>query len=239
MPLTDAAIRNAKPREKPYKLADTGGLYLLVGPRGGKWWRLKYRFRGKEKLLSLGVYPDVGLKEARARRDRAREQRAAGTDPSAARKAEKAEKAAEGDTLEAVARDWHKEHTPLWVPNHAETIIRRLERDVFPWLGAQRLDEITAPDILTVLRRIADRGALELAHRTHQNLGRVFYFAIANGRAKRNPATDIRGALPPGKEKHRAAITDPKEIGALLRAIDGYRGDLVTRCALNWPPSRS
>jgi integrase len=235
MTLADPTIRNAKPREKPYKLGDTGGLYLLVNPSGAKWWRLKYRFGGKEKLLSLGVYPEAGLKQARAKRDEARKQLAAGVDPSAARKAAKAARGGE-DSLEAVAREWHRKYARLWVPSHAEKIIRRLERDVFPWLGARRVGVVTAPEILAVLRRIESRGALKLAHRTHQNLGRVFHYAIATGRAERNPAIDIRGALPPGKEKHHAAITDLKEIGALLRALDSYQGSLVTQCALRLAP---
>ena len=235
MPLTDPAIRNAKPRERPYKLGDAGGLFLLVTPAGAKWWRLKYRFGGKAKLLSLGVYPEVGLKQARAKRDEDRKRLAAGIDPSMARKAEKAARGGE-DSLEAVAREWHAKYAPLWVPSHAEKIIRRLERDVFPWLGARPVGAVTAPELLTALRRIESRGALELAHRAHQNLGRVFHYAIATGRAERNPAADIRGALPPGKGKHHAAITEPKAIGGLLRAIDGYQGSCITQCALRLAP---
>ena len=235
MPLTDATIRNAKPGDKPRRLFDGGGLYLEVTPAGGKGWRLKYRFAGKEKRISLGVYPAVGLREARARRDGARKQLAAGVDPSAARKAVKAARGGE-DSLEAVAREWHAKHAPRWAPGHASNIISRFERDIFPWLGARPVNEVAAPELLRVLRRIESRGALELAHRAHQNIGRVFQYAIATGRAERNPAADIRGALPPVKEKHHAAITDPKAIGALLRAIDGYQGSFVTRCALQLAP---
>ncbi len=233
MPLTDTAIRKAKPRERPYKLGDAGGLYLLVTPNGGRWWRLKYRHGGKEKLLSLGTYPDVGLKDARGRRDEARKQLAAGVDPGEARKATKTAKA---DSLEAVAREWHAKYARLWVQTHADKIMRRLERDVFPWLGARPVGEVTAPELLAVLRRIEARGAVELAHRAHQNLGRIFHYAIATGRAERNPAIDIRGALPPAKERHHAAITEPKAVGELLRALDGYQGTLDVRVALRLAP---
>ncbi len=138
--------------------------------------------------------------------------------------------------LEAVAREWHAKYARLWVPSHAEKIIMRLERDVFPWLGARSVGEVTAPEVLAVLRRIESRGAIDIAHRVHQNIGRIFHYAIATGRAERNPATDIRGALPPAKEKHHAAITEPKAVGELLRAIDGYQGSFVTQCALRLAP---
>jgi integrase len=233
--LTDTAIRNARPGEKPVKLFDRGGLYLLLNPNGSRWWRFDYRFKGKRKTLSMGIYPEAGLKEARAKRDQARKQLAAGVDPGEARKAAKAARSGE-DCLEAIAREWHGKHAPSWAPGHATKIIGRFERDIFPWLGARPIGEITAPELLAVLRRIEARGAIETAHRAHQNCGRVFRYAIATGRAERDPATDIRGALPPVKEKHHAAITNPPAIGALLRAIDGYRGDLVTRCALKLAP---
>jgi hypothetical protein len=235
MPLTDPAIRNAKPREKPYRLFDGGGLYIELAPAGGKWWRLKFRYGGKEKLLSLGVYPATGLKEARERRDEARKQLAAGVDPSEARKAAKAARGGE-DSFEAVAREWLAKHAPRWAPGHASKIIGRFERDIFPWLGARPVREITAPELLAVLRRIEARGAIETAHRAHQNCGRVFRYAIATGRAERDPAADLRGALPPVNEKHHAAITAPKAIGELLRAIDGYQGNFITQCALRLAP---
>jgi integrase len=235
MPLTDPAIRNAKPRERPYKLGDAGGLFLLVTPAGAKWWRLKYRFGGKAKLLSLGVYPQVSLKEARAKRDEARKQLAAVVDPSAARKAAKAARGGE-DSFEAVVREWHGKHAPRWAPGHAGKIIGRFERDIFPWLGVRPVPEITAPALLEVLRRIEARGAIETAHRAHQNCGRVFRYAIATGRAERDPAADLRGALPPVKEKHHASLTDPKAIGALLRAIDGYQGSFISQSALRLAP---
>lgn len=237
MPLSDTAIRNAKPADKPRKLADGGGLYIEVAPSGGKWWRFKYRFEGKEKRLSLGVYPDVGLKEAREKHTEARKLLAAGVDPSANKKAMKA---AQGNraanSLEVVAREWFASRAPSWKENHSSKIIRRLEVDIFPWLGARPITEISAPDLLTVLRRIESRGALETAHRALACCGQVFRYAIATGRAQRDPAADLRGALPPVSTKHFPTITDPLKIGELLRAIDGYSGTYQTRYALRLAP---
>lgn len=237
MPLTDTAIRNAKPGTKPVKMFDESGLFLLVAPSGGKWWRFKYRFGGKEKLLSLGTYPEVSLKEARDKRDEARKQVATGIDPGEHRKAHKAAKAERtGNSFEIVAREWFAKYSPNWVASHSDKIIRRLERDVFPWIGGRPIVEVTAPELLTVLRRIENRGAIETAHRALQNCGQVFRYAVATSRAERDPSGDLRGALPPTKEKHHASITDPKAIGELLRAIDGYQGSLVTKCALKLAP---
>lgn len=220
MPLTDTAIRNAKAKDKPYKLADEKGLYLLIN-QAGKYWRLDYRFEGKRKTLALGVYPDVSLKDARERRDEARKQIAAGIDPSAQRKATKT---AQADTFEAVAREWFEKFAPSWVDSHSEKIIRRLERDIFPWLGSRSVRELAAPELLSALRRIEERGAIETAHRAHQNCGQIFRYAIATGRADRDIAADLRGALPPVKERHHASIIEPKAIGGLLRAIESYQG---------------
>ncbi len=237
MRLTDTALRNAKPKEKRYKLFDGRGLYLEVSPQGGKWWRLKYRFGGKEKRISLGVYPEVSLKDARSRRDDARKLLANNVDPGEHRKAVKrVERAVTEDTFEAVAREWFAKYKPTWVPSHAERIIRRLERDLFPAIGTRPTREINAPELLTALRRIEERGALDTAHRALQNCGQVFRYAIATGRADRNPAADLRGALPPPQGSHFAAITDPKEIGALLRAIDDYEGFYSVRYALKLAP---
>jgi integrase len=237
MPLTDIAVRSAKPTDKPQKLADGGGLFLLVTPTGGKWWRLKYRFEGKEKLLSLGTYPDTSLKDAREKRDHARKQLASGIDPSENRKAAKAARADQSaNSFEVIAREWYAKQASNWVPSHGEKIIRRLERDIFPWIGNRPIAGITAPELLSVLRRIEDRGAVETAHRAHQNCGQIFRYAIATGRAERDPAPDLKGALPPVKQAHYAAITDPKAIGDLLRAIDSYQGTLITKCALRLAP---
>ncbi|MGD9288735.1 MAG: tyrosine-type recombinase/integrase [Desulfobacterales bacterium] len=236
MPLTDTAIRNAKPREKQYKLSDEKGMYVLV-KKAGKYFRLDYRFRGKRKTLALGVYPDVKLQEARQKRDEARKLIVNGVDPVQMRKATKAmhfEQAA--NNFEAVAREWFIKHSPSWAKNHSNKIIRRFELHIFPWLGSRPISEITPLELLSVLRRIESRGILETAHRTLQNCGRVFRYAISTGRAERDPSADLRGALAPVKHGHMATITEPKKIGELLRAIDGYEGTPVAQCALRLAP---
>lgn len=237
MPLTDTAIRKAKPTDKAQRLFDAGGLYLEVSPAGGKWWRLKYRHGGKEKRLSLGTYPDTGLADARGKRDVARKLLAAGADPAEHRKAEKAagdDRAA--NSFEVVAREWHAKQAPTWVKDHGDRIMLRLENDIFPWLGKRPIAEVKAKELLATVNRIADRGAVESAHRALQNCGQVFRYAIATGRADGNPAADLRGALPPTKQTHLAAITDPSKVGGLLRAMDAYTGSLVTKCALRLAP---
>lgn len=233
MALTDTAVRNAKPRDKPLRLADEKGMYLEVAPIGSKYWRLKYRFAGKEKRLALGVYPEVTLAQAREKRDAARKLLASGVDPSDARKAQNISKAENAEnSFEAVAREWFAKFEPIWVTSHSEKIIRRLERDIFPWVGGRPVAEVTGPILLTALRRIENRGAIETAHRALQNCGQIFRYAIATGRAERDPSPDLRGALSPARETHHASITDPNAVGDLLRAMDGYQGSLVTRCAL-------
>jgi integrase len=237
MSLTDTAIRNAKPAKKAVKLFDERGLYLEVSPAGGKWWRLKYRFDGKEKRLSLGVYPDVGLKDARDRRDTARKLLSNGVDPSENRRAQKSARAdGAANSFEVVAREWFAKYSTIWAANHGGRIIRRLERDVFPWIGGHPIADICAPEVLTVVRRIESRGALETAHRALRNCGQIFRYAVATGRAKRDPSGDLRGALPPVKSGHFAAITDPKRVAEILRAMDSYEGTLTVRCALRLAP---
>lgn len=237
MPLTNTAIRNAKPGTKPLKLFDERGLFLLVTPSGGKWWRLKYRSDGKEKLLSLGTYPEVGLKDARERRDAARKLLADGIDPGENRKATKAAKVERaGNSFEVVAREWHGRYSPTWTPAHAARLLSRFERDIFPWLGGRPVAEIDAPELLAVVRRIEGRGALESAHRALSNCGQVFRYAVATGRAGRDPSGDLRGALPPAKAEHFPAITDPAQVAELLRALDGYQGTLAVSCALRLAP---
>ena len=216
---------------------DEKGLYLEVAPSGGKWWRLKYRFDGKEKRLSLGTYPDVSLKSARTKRDEARTLLADGVDPGEQRKAMKVARAGRAaNSFEVVGREWFGKYSPSWASSHAEKIIQRLERDIFPWIGGRPIAEIKAPELLTCLRRIEERGALETAHRALQNCGQIFRYSVATGRAERDPSVDLRGALPPVKRTHHAAITDPKAIGELLRAMDGYQGSFVTKCALRLAP---
>ncbi len=197
----------------------------------------KYRFAGKEKALALGVYPEVRLAEARERRDQARKTLANGIDPSTAKRLSKqAVTLAHENSFEAVAREWFAKYSPGWAASHGNKIIRRFERDVFPWIGSRPIAEITAPELLRVLRRIESRGALDTAHRAHQNCGQVLRYAVATGRAERDPSHDLRGALPPTKERHHPSITDPKAIGALLRAVEGYQGAFVTKCALRLAP---
>ncbi|MFM2005119.1 MAG: hypothetical protein RLZZ09_774 [Pseudomonadota bacterium] len=237
MPLSDTTIRSAKPRSKPYKLADSGGLYIEISPAGGKLWRLKYRFGGKEKRLALGKYPDTGLKEARERRDEARKLLGAGVDPG---EHKKAVKAAEIDsainTFEGVARRWFDLKSPKWASSHSEKVISRLERDIFPWLGKKPIREIVRSDVLNTLKRIVDRDAVETARRAGFNISQIFQFGIDNELADRNPASNITSALPSHEVKHRAAITDIKEIGGLLRSIDKYQGSFVVKSALMLAP---
>lgn len=251
MALTDLEVKRASATEKPAKLADGSGMYLLVQPDsvkinekkkkvivlGAKYWRLDYRFAGKRKTLALGVYPDVSLSEARGRREAARKLLSNGVDPSDIKKARKtASVALTENSFEIVAREWFLKHEPNWKENHSNKIIRRLEMDIFPWIGARPAGEILAPELLATIRRIESRGALETAHRALANCGQIFRYAVATGRAQRNPAADLRGALPPAKGGHFASITDPKAIGELLRDLDGYQGALVTRCALRLSP---
>src|SRR5580704_13606668 len=237
MPLTSTAVSNAKPRDKTKKLFDGRGLYLEVSPAGGKWWRLKYRFDGKEKRLSLGVYPDVSLKDARDRRDAARKLRADRIDLSENRKAMKSARAdRSANSFEVVAREWFAKYSATWAANHGDRLIRRFERDIFPWIGGRPIAEVTAPELLAVVRRIENRGALETAHRALGNCGQVFRYAVATGRAVRDPCGDLRGALPPVKGEHFAATTELKRVAELLRAMDGYQGTLTVRCALRLAP---
>lgn len=237
MALTATAIQNAKITDKTVRLFDGGGLYLELSPTGGKWWRLKYRYGGKEKRLSLGVYPEVSLRLARTRRDDARKLLAEGIDPSDNRKALKSAKADRAaNSLEIVAREWYGKYSTTWVKNHGNRILRRFERDIFPWIGGRPIAEITAPELLAVIRRIENRGALETAHRALSNCGQVWRYAIATGRAERDLSADLRGALPPVKGEHFAAITDPKRVAELLRAIDGYQGTATVRYALRLAP---
>lgn len=237
MALTATSIKNARAEAKPLKLFDGGGLYLLVNPNGSRWWRFKYRYLGKEKLLSFGTFPDISLKDARERRDEARKQLAAGIDPGEHRKARKSALAERGEnSFEVVAREWFGKYSPKWAPGHSDKIIRRLERDIFPWLGGRPIADIKAAELLATLRRIEGRGAIETAHRAQQNCSQVFRYAVATGRAERDPTGDLRGALTPVTERHHASITDPRRVGELMRAIEGYRGSFITKCALRLAP---
>jgi len=241
-----AAIKRAADTGKAEALPDGAGLRLDVQPTGAGWWRFRYRFEGKAGMLSLGVYPDVPLALARQRRDEARALIASGTDPSAARKADKADRAAQAQaqaladaglpgsgTFEAVAREWLRVvHQAKVSAGHAERTRIRFEQDAFPWLGRRPIAEIDAPELLATLRRVIARGAIETAHRLKDACGQVFRYGIATGVCTRNPAADLRDALPPVPTRHLAAVVDPKQAGELLRAMGDYAGHPITRAAL-------
>ena len=231
--LNDAIIKNAKPSNKVQKLADGGGLFLYIEPNHSKRWRYRFQFEGKEQLLSLGIYPDVKLKQARLERDRLKELINQGINPSAQRKAEKV--TPEGyhpNCFEMVAREWHNEYQSTWNKSHSERIIRRLEKDIFPWLGKKNIADITAPELLTVIRRIKDRGVLETAHRALGNCGQVFRYGVQTGKCLRDITYDLRGALPQPTTKHMASLTEPKDVKRLLLSFDDYTGSFPVLCAL-------
>jgi hypothetical protein len=196
MPLTDVKCRNSKGQSRPYKLSDGGGLYLLVNPDGAKYWRLAYRWHGKQRSLALGIYPAVGLMEARTGRDDAKRNLAANVDPSAAkRKRKRAAKLATGNTFEAVAREWHENWKGGRTPYYAGQILRRLEADVFPVIGRRPIAELEPPELLDMLRKVEQRGVNETARRLKQLIGQIFRFAVVTGRAKRDPSADLKDAL--------------------------------------------
>jgi len=233
--LSASAVRDAKPQAAARKLRDERGLYLLVQPNGSRWWRFDYRRpgTGKRNTLSLGTYPDVSLKRARDRRDDARKLLSDGIDPADKRKAEAV---AAADTFEAVAREWYATRAASWVPAHGERIMRRLERDVFPWIGRKPIASVQAPDVLAILRRIQARGAIETAHRALTNIGQVIRYGIATGRTQADVTHKLGESLTPVTKRHHAAIIDPDQLGHLLRDIDAYNGTLPVRCALQLAP---
>ena len=239
-PLSEVKVRTAKPMEKEYKLFDGDGLYLLITPTGGKLWRFKYRIGKKDdakhKTLAFGAYPDVSLQDARKKRDDARKLLAGGIDPAEERKAQKKSAIEEGETFELVAREWHNKFKPRWKESHAERIMGRLERDIFPFIGKKPISHIKAREVLTVLQRIEGRGANELAHRAKALCSNVFCYAIATSRIEHDPTAGLKGALTPVTTINRAAITDPAGVGQLLRAIDAYKGSFVVQCALKFAP---
>jgi len=237
MPLTDTAVRNAKPGDKPIKLADEKGLFLLLNPNGSKYWRMKYRFEGKEKLLALGVYPDTSLKDARERRDEARRLIASGVDPSEVKKAQKAatvERVA--NSFEVICREWLESRRSTVEPDQHKKTLARMEHDVFPWLGGKPIADIKAADVLSVLKRIDQRGARYTAHRVRSEISRTFRYAVQTQRAERDPCPDLLGAIPAPKTENMPAITTPAEAGQLLRAMDAFRGTFVVRSALLLAP---
>lgn len=243
--LTAVAVSKALPKERAYKLSDGGGLVLDIPAQGNKRWRWRYRFDGKEKMLSLGVYPAVSLEQARRRRDEAKALLTNGTDPSAARQAAKADKVqaeqvatllASGEplpgTFEAVARDWLAVQRDGWAPSYHVKVEARLANHVFPYIGNLQAADVAPPDLLAVLRRVEARGTVESAGRVRETCSQVFRFAVAEGRITSNPARDLAGALKTHVTKHIPAITEPLRFGELLRAIDAYRGTPVVRAAL-------
>lgn len=226
MPLTDVLVRQAKAESKAYKLVDERGLFLLVHPNGSKYWRLRYSWKGKENTLAFGIYPDVSLKDARLKRDEARLQLTQGINPKTGKSNTKL-------TFEIIALEWYEKYiVAVRSPRHAETVISRLKRLVFPHIGMYPIAEIKAQDLLDMLRPLEARGVLETAHRVQQICSQIFRYAVARGMAERDPSGDLRGALPPQKEKHHASLTDPQSIAGLLRAMDDFQGGAIVRCAL-------
>ena len=240
-PLTDIQVKTSKPTDKERKMFDGGGLFLLITPSGGKLWHLKYRFEGKEGKLSFGAYPAVSLADARQGRDEARKLLAKGIDPSAFRKQEKADREEiQANSFEAIAREWHGQQKAdnAWTVDHATTIMNRMEKDMFPWIGGKPITEVTAKDIRTILDRVKGRGVIETARRCRTIASQVFTYAISTDRAMYDVAASLRKHLPPISKtrKHMASVTDPKELAPVLRAIDGYQGSFVAKCALQLLP---
>jgi integrase len=247
---SNATIKAIKPGEPRQRLTDGAGLYLRLFVKGGSHgWRFDYSLNGRRNTLSLGTYPDTGLSLARKKADEARRLVSAGTDPSDVRKETRTELAlhraaalrvTEGlppiDSFEAVAREWYTKNAPTWAPSHSDKIIRRLERDVFPWIGSKPVNAIRPTELLTLLKRVEDRGAIETTHRVQQNCGQVFRYAVATGRAESDPSRDLRGALTPWKPEHYPTLTEAREVGRLLRDIKAYEGGFITKCAMKLSP---
>ncbi len=237
MKLTDVTIRNLKPREKQYKVSDGKNLFLLIKSTGAKYWRYRFFFANKEKVLAIGVYPEVTLSQARERRDEAKKQLVEGNDPSFLKQTkQQAKKQSDQNSFEVIAREWHTKFLSKWTKDHAQLIIRRLEKDLFPWIGNRPISEVTSMELLRLMRRIEARGAKETAHRILQTCGQVFKYAIVTARAEIDPSAALKGALEPVQTQHYASITDPTQVGKLLRTIDDYQGFFVTKCALKLAP---
>ncbi|MEP5232268.1 MAG: integrase arm-type DNA-binding domain-containing protein [Alloalcanivorax sp.] len=235
--LTATAVKQAKPKEKTYRLADGGGLYLEVSPKGGKYWRYKYRFSGKEKRLSIGVYPGVSLKDARKAHQEARAKLADDIDPGTAKRVEKLTRhLSAAESFEAIGREWFEHTMQGKSDGHRARSLRMLERDLFPILGNRPIADIKAPEVLAVLRRIESRGTPDIAHRAKQTAGQVFRYAVRTGRAERDPSADLHGALASPQKKHLAAITEPAELGRLLVAMDNSTSGPVVKTALLLSP---
>jgi integrase len=247
---SNATVQAIKPGDARQRLGDGAGLYLLLFVKGGSHgWRFDYTFRGKRKTLSLGTYPATSLSHARKQAAEARRMVREGIDPSDERQSKRAEEAtqrmlaelaeagiAPPGSFEAVAREWFAKNKATWADSHSEKIIRRLERDVFPWIGKRAVNSIKPADILELLKRVQERGAIETTHRIQQNCGQVFRYAVATGRADSDPSRDLRGALPAWRPEHYPTITDPRDVGQLLRDLDSHKGGYIVRCALKLTP---
>ncbi len=237
MALTDRFILNLKASGKVHKHFDGGGLHIHVLPTGGKLWRMSYRFNGKSKLLSFGAYPAVTLKMARDRREEAKSLLARDIDPGEHKKdLNRLSTALADNTFEAVGREWHTQTKDIWEDKRAKAVLSHFEKNVFPFIGKMLVAAVKAPDLLAIAKRIEERGANYYAHAVMQTCGRVFRYAIATGKAEHEITADLRGALTPHKGKHFASITDPRQVGQLLRAIDGYQGDFITIHVLKIAP---
>ncbi len=232
MPLTDIAAKGAKPKDKLYKLSDEKGLFLSVRPNGGKYWQMKYRFDGKEKTLSFGVYPEVSLKEARDKRDEARRKIKGGLDPSEEKKLAKLTRMVDAEnSFEHVAREWHEKQAERYTIKHHKAVLTRLENDVFPLLGSRPIGQIKAPELLVTVQKIEKRGAIDLAHRALQTAGQIFRYAIATGRADRDISADLRGALTVRKKINHANLKED-ELPEFLQKLENYHGEPRTKIAL-------
>ena len=237
MALTDTKAKQAKAKDKTYRLSDERGMYLEITKTGGKYWRLKYRYGGKEKRLALGVYPETSLKKARDLRDAARIQLKDGIDPSAHKRMMKHTQGDQAaNSFQAVAKEWYKKEKPHWSDSHSSRVLRALEKHLYPSLGTRPIIEITPPELLAALRKIESKGKLETAHKVKQVAGQVFRYGVATGRAERDPSADLKGAISRQVTKHLASITDPKEVGKLLISMDAYQGTPTVKTALLLSP---
>lgn len=240
LPLSDLQVKNAKPKETDYKLSDGYGLHLLITPTGGKLWRFQYRFDNKQKILALGAYPSVTLSDARQRREEAKKQLANNTDPCAIRKAQKetVQVQAENDsnTFEKIAKEWLAKNSPQWSGSHIKTITSRLERDVYPAFGSRAAKTITRNDVKCLMEKVAARGTIETADRIKLYCRQILRYALNNDLIESNPVDDMKDILPKRTAGHHAALTDPKQVAPLLRAIDGFEGSYIVKCALKLAP---
>ena len=235
MPLTDIQVRSAKKQSKDYKMADGGGLYLLISPSGGKLWRMDYRFNDKRKTLYLNSYPEISLADARKAREDARKLLANGIDPNEIKKTQKIIEQEQTETFKNIAVEWHTTFKDKWTEKHSERLLTRLEQDFFPFLGDIPIKDIKTPALLELLKRVEIRS-VEQAHKLRGTCNQIFSYAIASGRADFNPAAGLQGTIKPVKHKHMAAPVDPRDAAPLLRAIDGFAGSFVVKCALQLAP---